>query len=141
MRATKEAVSVPVLVNGDIASLADARAALALSGADGVMIGRAAIGRPWLGGAIADALASNASTIRTPALADQLSAVIAHYRDTLSHYGERHGVRMARKHLAGFIDQAPVAFAVEARRAARAEVCKSQIPDEVEALLWRLLDS
>lgn len=102
----KAAVPVPVIVNGDVASLADAREALRLSGADGVMIGRAAIGRPWLLGEVAAALQGR-NPPAEPALT-RAERVIAHYERVLSHYGKALGVRCARKHVAAYIDEAPL---------------------------------
>jgi tRNA-dihydrouridine synthase B len=98
--AVRAAVSIPVIVNGDIVDAATARQALALSGADGVMIGRGARGRPWMIGEVAAAL-SGRPTAPRPALVD---LACGHYVDTLSFYGRDLGLRMARKHLCWYLD-------------------------------------
>lgn len=98
VRRVKDAVSIPVIVNGDICSVADAREALRQSGADGVMIGRGAYGRPWLLRQVMDDLAGQ--TVRPdPSLGEQYRAILEHYEAMLSHYGTEVGVNMARKHI------------------------------------------
>lgn len=94
----KGAVSIPVVVNGDINSLEDAREALAHSGADGVMIGRGAYGRPWLLGQVMAGLAGR-PVPADPTLAEQRALVLEHHAAMLDHYGEMTGVAMARKHV------------------------------------------
>jgi tRNA-dihydrouridine synthase B len=106
VRQVKEAVSIPVVVNGDICSPADAARALALSGADGVMIGRGAYGRPWIIAQVAAFLSESAMPVE-PERSVQFETVMEHFEAMLAYYGERAGVRIARKHLGWYSDGLP----------------------------------
>lgn len=134
----KAAVDVPVIVNGDIVDGESARRALELSGADGVMVGRGVYGRPWIAAEIEAAL--NGTAFAAPDLESRLEIVRDHLRESLAFYGERLGLRIFRKHLASYIENAPRPTQAEARREARARLCRLEDAAEVEkqlVALWR----
>jgi tRNA-dihydrouridine synthase B len=132
----KSAVSIPVAVNGDIVDGASARAALQASGADAVMIGRAVYGRPWIAAQIEAELAGQ--DFREPNLEARLTIAIDHFRDSLAFYGERLGLKIFRKHLAAYIEQAPWPASAEVRREARSRLCRLEEAATVERELEEL---
>ena len=105
VRAVVDAVTIPVVVNGDCSTAEDARSMLALSGAAGVMIGRAAVGAPWLVGAMSRAL-DEGGPAREPPLEERRQAALEHLDWLVGKLGSRAGLRHARKHLAAYADQA-----------------------------------
>ncbi len=131
IRKVKDAVKVPVIGNGDVTTPEHANELLRLSGADGVMIGRGAFGKPWFPGQVQHFLDTGAIATE-PSLAERLAVLLEHYETLLSHYGRDAGVRIARKHLAWS------AAGIPGANAFRVAVNTAADPDHVKAMIVRL---
>jgi nifR3 family TIM-barrel protein len=127
VRAVKDSVRLPVVVNGDIVDAGTARAALTESGADAVMIGRGAQGAPWVPAQVEADLAG--LTFRAPSLAEQRALLLEHHAALLDFYGPDLGVRVARKHLVWALER------IEGTEALRAAVVRMGDPDAVRGAL------
>jgi tRNA-dihydrouridine synthase len=135
----KAATPLPVIVNGDVTDDVSARAALLQSGADAIMIGRGAYGRPWIATAIDSALRTG-NALEEPGLLRRLEIVLDHLADSLRFYGDAMGLRIFRKHLGWYVENARWPLSQHTRRAAKAELCRLTNARDVEAALialWR----
>ena len=141
VRAVREAISIPLVVNGDITSFENAITALEMSGADAVMIGRGAQGQPWLPGQIGRRLLGGHAEA-APALGQQLAFVRALYDEICEHYGLRIGLRHARKHLSWALEVAAACGRVPAGRlkAWREKILTSENPQRVQEALGEAFD-
>lgn len=137
VRDTVEAVDLPVIVNGDIQDGASAKAALTASGAAGVMVGRACIGRPWLPGQIQTFL-DEGVWVGDPTPQRQWQIFAGWYEKCLQLYGEGAGVRIGRKHIAGFIESH---MGPDGGRAKRGEICRMENPEDVLRAMQQMYET
>jgi tRNA-dihydrouridine synthase B len=130
----REAITIPLIANGDAASPGDARTMLARSGADGIMIGRGAYGRPWLPAVIAEDL-DPGSGRAAPDKRERAAIVLGHYRAMIAFHGPEHGVKIARKHVGWYLAAAVEdgAIATETAQRWRPSLMREEAPDKVLA--------
>jgi nifR3 family TIM-barrel protein len=133
----KKAIRLPVIVNGDITDAPSARLALEQSGADAVMIGRGAYGRPWIAAAL-DRILYTEGDLAEPNLACRLGIALEHFTETLRFYGDALGLKIFRKHLGWYVEQALCPADPILRRQARASLCQIDHAKGVESALAAL---
>ncbi|MEM8744185.1 MAG: tRNA dihydrouridine synthase DusB [Pseudomonadota bacterium] len=135
----KDAVNIPVIVNGDVQSMSDIRSAMTRSGADGVMIGRGCYGRPWFPGAAVAALKAGTPTTEPLPPEAERDIVLEHYEAMLAHYGREFGARNARKHLGWHVERR--ARSADEQKHWRARLCRAECPREVRHAIGEFFDS
>ncbi len=131
---TKEAVKIPIIANGDIKNSQDAKRALELSKADGVMIGRAVYGKPWLIAQVAAELKGE-QPIATPSIAEQKKIILNHFNEMIDHYGEQTAIPLARKHIGWY------SAGIKSSSEFRAKINTTQGADNVRAEIERFYDN
>lgn len=134
IRRVKEAVSLPVIANGDVTTLDKAQIILEQSGADGVMVGRGSYGRPWFLGQIIEYLKTG-RRLPDPSIEEQRNTVLEHVEDMLSHYGTERGTRIARKHIGWYSKGLPGSAEF------RGIVMRGSNPDQVREMIGNFYDS